>query len=130
MVDRVDALNEEWTRDGSAARWQAAGVPSFRIRIGIHSGAVVAGNVGSETRMKYAVIGDVVNVAARVEGLNKQLGTMVLLTRATADQIEGSDIALRNLGQHRVKGRVEPIEVLSPLDVPPMVDAIQTPGEA
>jgi class 3 adenylate cyclase/uncharacterized PurR-regulated membrane protein YhhQ (DUF165 family) len=130
MIEEVDRLNKEWVTDGSAKSWLAAGVPSFRIRVGIHSGSVVVGNIGSETRMKYAVIGDTVNVAARVENLNKKLGTMVLVTRATADQIEGSDIPLRNLGRHRVKGRQEPIEVLSPESVPMMVDAIPVPAEA
>ncbi|MBW1878443.1 MAG: adenylate/guanylate cyclase domain-containing protein [Deltaproteobacteria bacterium] len=129
MIEEVDRLNEEWNADGSAESWRAAGVPSFRIRVGIHSGPVVVGNIGSETRMKYAVIGDTVNVAARVENLNKKLGTMLLFTRATADQIEGADIAVQNLGRHQVKGRAEHIEVLSPVDVPPMVDAIRALAE-
>jgi len=110
MLDEVDALNREFDADGTAEAWQALGIDEFRMRVGIHSGTVVVGNVGSETRSKYAVIGDTVNTAARVEQLNKRLSTWILLTDATASRLGGDD-RLRDMGTHDVRGRKEPVHV-------------------
>ncbi len=74
MAERLLDLNAEWQRAGLASRWQRVGLASLRQRIGIHQGPVIAGNLGSRTRAKYAVIGDTVNVAARLEQLNKEIG--------------------------------------------------------
>ena len=71
-----------------------------------------AGNIGSRTRMKYAVIGDSVNIAARLEQLNKQHGTEVLLSGATRGRLsEAMRDRLTGLGRMAVKGRSEPVEV-------------------
>ena len=113
MLGRVEMINQRWEESGELARWRSAGVESLRIRIGLHSGTVVSGNVGSTLRMKYAVIGDTVNVAARVEALNKTLGTTLLLTSITRDKLEPDEqmADLVPLGSHPVKGRVEALEV-------------------
>ncbi len=74
MATRLQELNGEWQRAGLASRWQQVGLSSLRQRVGIHQGPVIAGNLGSKTRAKYAVIGDTVNVAARLEQLNKEVG--------------------------------------------------------
>jgi adenylate cyclase len=116
MLRTVEELNRTWAKDGTTAKWNAAGMDGLAIRVGIHSGPVVAGNVGSQARTKYAVIGDTVNTAARVEGLNKTLETSLLITQATRDALR--DEALRDRfgdrGSHPVKGRLEAVRVYTP----------------
>ncbi len=65
------------------ARWRAEGLPEFRTRIGIHTGVVIAGVLGSNDRLSYTAFGDVINVASRIEGINKQLGTRMLISETT-----------------------------------------------
>jgi len=113
MLDGVEQLNRHWDDNGTSRFWRSVGLPSFRIRIGIHSGNVVVGNVGSETRTKYAVIGDPVNTAARVEGLNKKVQTVLLCTGGTVDALVDFRPELVDMGTHDVKGRAEPVQVFT-----------------
>ncbi|MGH7388616.1 MAG: CHASE2 domain-containing protein [Candidatus Rokuibacteriota bacterium] len=92
------------------ARWAADGVAPLRMGIGVHSGPVFAGNVGGRARMKYTVVGDTVNVGARVEGLNKELGTTILITEETYARI-GPGVDAEDRGAMVVKGRARPVRV-------------------
>ena len=82
----------------------------FITRVGLNSGLVVAGPVGAEHRLIYTVHGDAVNVAARLEALNKEYGTHILVAESTR-QLAGSDFAFTALGEVSVRGRSEPVPV-------------------
>jgi adenylate cyclase len=93
-------------------RQQIAGKPNVRVGVGIHTGELVAGNVGSPSRMEYTVIGDIVNVASRIDGLNKEFNTDILVSaEALAAAGEGFAAQARALPPTLVKGKAEPIQV-------------------
>ncbi|MFK9236779.1 adenylate/guanylate cyclase domain-containing protein, partial [Escherichia coli] len=64
-------------------RWQAEGLQPFHTRIGMHTGVVIAGVLGSSDRLSYTALGDVINAASRIEGSNKELGTRTLMSDTT-----------------------------------------------
>ena len=92
------------------ATWKERGLPLLRMGIGIHSGEGFAGNIGGRSRVKYTIIGDPVNVGSRVEGLNKDLGTTILITDATLGRL-GARVEVRDCGAREVKGRAQRVHV-------------------
>jgi len=83
--------------------WVANGAPEINIRIGIATGEMIVGNIGSEQARSYTCIGDKVNYSSRLEGLNKHYGTQIMIDRQTATEITG--FVVRELDTVRVKGR-------------------------
>jgi adenylate cyclase len=77
----------------------------FEMGVGLHSGPVMAGNVGSEQRVEYTVIGDTANTASRLEGLTKGSDAMLLISSATRERMHGSTDALISAGEFEIRGR-------------------------
>jgi adenylate cyclase len=82
------ALSAKAASDVLNTQFEAEGLPAFSVRFGIHSGEAVVGNVGSEERMNYTVLGNSVNLAARLEGLNKEYATTILVSDAVHKRVE------------------------------------------
>jgi adenylate cyclase len=101
MTDVLDRLN---------ARWAAEGRPAMEIGIGINSGEMIAGNIGSNTIMSYTVIGDAVNLGARLESLNKEYGTRILISGETRARLT-SAVPTRLIGDVTVKGKTKAVTV-------------------
>ena len=103
MLRRLDLFNADLVRGSE--------VP-IGIGIGINTGHAIVGSIGSAERMEFTVIGNTVNVASRIEGLNKTLGTSLLLSKATRDHLT-RPIRLRELPPQQIKGVEEPVDVFT-----------------
>ena len=101
MLRALDRLNQQRAQVGD---------PSIKIGIGLNTGEVLSGNIGSNKRMDYTVIGDAVNLAARLESATKSFGAQLLISEFTANGIQRSH-PLREVDLLRVKGKLKPVRV-------------------
>lgn len=101
MIARLKELNEQF---------RAQGDPEIVIGIGIYTGPAVVGNIGSDQRFDYTAMGDTVNVASRLEGLNKEHGTTLIIGESTKQKIT-LNVPFKGIGSVKVKGRNEPVMI-------------------
>ncbi len=104
MLLVLEALNADWERRG---------LSSFRIGIGLHSGEALVGNLGSVRKADYTAIGDTVNTASRLEGMNKVLKTTLLVSKACRDAMVRPAADLRSLGVMAIRSREGTVELFS-----------------
>jgi class 3 adenylate cyclase len=104
MVESLGRFNEEQRKDG---------LPEFKIGVGINYGTVTVGNIGTDRKMDYTVIGDMVNVASRLEGLTKLYRQPVIVSQALRDEV-GDGLRFRIVDSVAVKGRRGGIRIYAP----------------
>jgi adenylate cyclase len=102
MIAELQKLNQEWKAQGRFAE--------LDIGVGVNTGVMIAGNIGSNAIMSYTVIGDAVNLGSRLESLNKQYGTRIIISDATRRALKGRYL-YRPLGDVVVKGKSEPVAI-------------------
>ena len=102
MMDRIGELQKEW---------KAAGKPQINIGIGLNSGVASVGEMGSSIQKAYTALGDSVNLSSRLEGLNKDYGTHILVNETTYASAKEAGFVFRELDLIRVKGKNEPVMI-------------------
>jgi adenylate cyclase len=103
MFKRLEELN---------ARWEPQGLLPIRIGVGLHTGEVVAGNIGEHLQIEYTVIGDPVNTASRIEGLCKTLGKELLVSGCVYDEVKHL-FPGEEMPPTEVKGKKEPLRIFA-----------------
>ncbi len=101
MQQQVNRLNEKWISEGKEP---------MRIGVGVNTGAVIAGNIGDIRRMEYTVIGDSVNLAARIESLTKQYGCVIIISESTYEIVK-DHVIVRELERVRVQGKSHAVAI-------------------
>lgn len=104
-LDMQQKLNE------MRGTWAKQGWPELSCRIGINTGIMVIGNMGSDQVFDYTIIGDAVNLASRLEGANKLYGTKIMISEFTLSRLTPYKFKVRKLDRIRVKGKTEPVTV-------------------
>lgn len=107
MLARLAELQKEW---------RAQGRPVMDIGVGINTGIASVGNMGSSLRYGYTAMGDSVNLASRLEGLNKEYGTRIIISESTYKALQSDRVLVRELDMIRVKGKLLPVTIYEVLD--------------
>ena len=102
MIDELHRLNAAWKAAGRTA--------NLDIGIGVNTGPMIAGNIGSNQIMSYTVIGDAVNLGSRLESLNKNYGTRIIISEETRSRLKGQ-YTFKPLGDVVVKGKTKPVAI-------------------
>lgn len=102
-----DALNK---------RWVERGLHTFKTRIGVHTGIAVVGVLGSNDRLSYTAFGDAINVASRIEGINKELGTRILMSETTFDALRGR-LKTRRIDEVELRGRQQKLVLYELIEI-------------
>jgi adenylate cyclase len=89
-------------------------LPAIRMRIGIHTGEAIVGNMGSDQRFDYSALGDTVNLASHLEGINKNYGTELMISEATREKLSGQ-IPVIFVDSVVVKGKTKPVNIFTPI---------------
>ena len=116
----ISALEMQITAQQLREQFKLRGWPEIRIGVGINTGVMVVGDMGSAVRKAYTVMGDSVNLASRLEGLCKEYGVGIILSEMTKNAVSG--IVYRELDRVRVKGKDEPVHIYEPLGFEGQVD--------
>ena len=106
MMEELKSLNAKWKADGRDV--------TLDIGIGVNTGPMIAGNIGSDQIMSYTVIGDAVNLGSRLESLNKQYSTHIIISDETRQRLTGNFV-FRSLGDVVVKGKTRPVAIFEVL---------------
>ncbi len=106
MIKQLKAMQPEF---------KAHGWPEIKIGVGLNTGIMSVGNMGSKFRMAYTVLGDAVNLGSRLEGITKQYGVQVIVSETT--KAETPNFAFRELDRVRVKGKDQPVAIFEPIDL-------------
>ena len=101
MRRQLEQLNEEWLTQG---------MTPFEHGIGIHTGEVLAGNIGSPQRLSYALVGDAVNLASRIQGMTKEFACDILVSKETRRRLP-EDLDAAYMGKVKMKGKREEIPI-------------------
>ncbi|NOT14599.1 MAG: adenylate/guanylate cyclase domain-containing protein [Methylotenera sp.] len=104
MLKALETVNQSFA---------AKGWPAIQVGVGLNTGLMTVGNMGSEFRMAYTIMGDAVNLGSRLEGLTKQYGVQLIVSEFTKDQVP--DFAYRELDIVRVKGKNKPVAIFEPI---------------
>jgi adenylate cyclase len=107
MMKRVRELQKQWAAEGK---------PALDIGIGLNSGVASVGNMGSELRYGYTALGDAVNLSSRLEGLNKDYGTHIIVNESTYAAAKDAGFFFRELDLIRVKGKLHPVTIYELID--------------
>jgi adenylate cyclase len=113
------ALDMMGVLDTLRAQWRAQGLPPLNIGIGINTATMAVGNMGSDLRFDYTVMGDGVNLASRLEGANKEYGTNILISEATWTQVKDR-LATRELDRIRARGKAQQTRIFEVLGWHPL----------